>query len=136
MAVLTNGTVIEREDPPTSWTPVGSVTDFTPPARQRAAVDTSHLGSPVKTAKAGMIDNGEFTFEVLFDKSDTAQSEVEGDLDSGAQINYRLTLNDGPTPTKRTMPCIVTHFAVTGGGIDSPIKANVTLKVVGAITAS
>ena len=135
MSTLTNGTIIERESAtPLTFEAIGSVTDFSPPQRQRSAVDVSHLGSTVKTAKAGMIDNGEFTFEVLFDKSDTAQASVEDDFDSGDEKNYRLTLNDGPTPTKRTMPCIVTGYQITGGGIDSPVKANVTLKVIGAIS--
>jgi hypothetical protein len=135
-AVLTNGTIIAREDPatPGTYVAIGSVSDFTPPGRQRSAVDVTTLGDTVKKAKAGVKDNGEFSFEVVFDKADVGHADVEADFDAGDEHNYKLTLNNGPTPTTRIMPCIVTGFKLTGGGIDSPIKAQVTLKVVGAIS--
>lgn len=136
-AVLTNGAVISREsdDVPDTYEAVGKVVDFTPPNRTRAAVDVTHLGSTVKKSKPGIPDNGEFTFSVLYDQNDSGQEAVESDFESGEEKNYRLVLNDD-TPVMFTFPAIVTAHQVTGGGIDSPVQATVTLKVNGAITRS
>lgn len=92
---------------------------------ERKAVDTTYLGSTASESVPGRIlDNGSITLEVQHDPDYSPPM-------SGAAETITVTLYSGKT---YSFSGFMTSYKMTGITTDELIKANVSIKVSGAIT--
>ena len=99
--------------------------------------ETTFLGSAAHTFAPTIPDNGEFTFSVWFDPTDTTPNFVRGLKDANALgVNaVKVTYNDGVTPSTDVMQAFTTNFdGINGDGVDENLTADITMKVTGAVT--
>lgn len=92
-------------------------------------IDTTNLASTAKEYEVGLVDNGNFGFEVNVDDSDLGQAALTTAKNAGTTDTYVLTLTGGDT---RTFDALVVSFSESGG-VDDVIKGSVQLKISGSV---
>jgi len=92
-------------------------------------IDITNLASVAKEYEVGLVDNGNFTFEVNVDDSDLGQTALTAAKNSGSTDTYILTLLGGTT---RTFDATVLSFSESAG-VDDVIKGSVSLKISGPV---
>lgn len=98
--------------------------------------DTTVLSSTVRTNAPTIPDNGEVTFELLFDPTDTVHEAIRGYKDSPAVKNWQVTFNT-TSSSKVTFAAWVKQFdGANAEDVDSSVTASLTLRVTGAVTWS
>lgn len=96
--------------------------------------DTTVLTSSVHTSAPVIPDNGEFTFSLLFDPTDTAHIFLRALKDVPAINHYKVTYND-TTPSTDVMLGWVKEFSgISGDDVDASLTAEITIRVTGAVT--
>jgi len=121
------------------YTTIAQVRDISGPNMQRDTVEVTSRDSTGQAREflAGLQDNGEITFDIVYDPDATTHSASASGglvtlLNSGALNNFRLTFADS-TPMTATFAGIVTGFQPTTPLNDAQ-AADVTIKVSGQIT--
>ncbi|MDX0410117.1 phage tail tube protein [Sinorhizobium medicae] len=111
---------------------VAEVNSVTPGAAEVDRIDATHMQSPNRRREyiAGLIDNGEASFEMNFVPGSASDVLIRGLLDSGASVQHRITFPNGHR---------VTYNAVITGyekeiPVDDKMTATVTVAVSGAET--
>lgn len=116
---------------------VAQVRDISGPGATLDTIEVTHRDSGgVKEYVGGLLDNGEVTFDIIYDPDDTTHDDGANGL-QGLQIaktvkQMRLTLPDA-TPTTFTFNALVTKFEPKAP-LNDAFTADVTLKVTGGLT--
>lgn len=109
---------------------IGNIRSITLPNIERASFDTSSMSSTddFRTFLPGMVDAGEATFEVTFDKTDTTTLHTA--IEAAAEV-WTITLSD-----TSTWACSGFVTAIMGGtaNIDDTVTGSVTIKFTGKPT--
>ena len=76
---------------------VAEVNSVTPGAAEVDRIDATHMQSPNRRREyiAGLIDNGEASFEMNFVPGSASDVLIRGLLDSGASVQHRITFPNG-----------------------------------------
>lgn len=92
-------------------------------------IDITNLSSTAKEYEVGLVDNGNFGFEVNVDDTDAGQAAITVAKNAGTTDTYVLTLTGGAT---RTFDALVTSFSESSG-VDDVVKGSVSLKISGSV---
>ena len=133
-SIETQGTVLSRGDGggPEVFAAIGEVISFQGPGGAASVIDTTNLSSAAKEKRMGLMDEGQFTFELNLDTADTMQTGLRADRTARTLRNFELALNDTAT-TVLSFSAYVLSFAIQGG-VDAVVSASVTLEISGAVT--
>lgn len=117
---------------PLAYVPLAEVTNITPPALSRDAVDATHTASPEKWREfiAGMKDAGEVTVEMNFIPGSTSIDTILAAFNSDETQNCRITFPIGSPAATWSFSAIVTGFAPEAP-MDGKMSASVTFKLTG-----
>jgi hypothetical protein len=101
--------------------------------------DTSHLGSTVKTTAPTIPDNGECSFDINADPTDSVHKFLQGEKDAPPAAgfrNWKATFATAGTVSSKVFPGFVKQFeGLNADGVDDNLSASVTVRVTGAVTS-
>jgi Lambda phage tail tube protein, TTP len=137
-ATSTKAVKVQRGDggsPTETFTTVAEVTTFKGPTEKAPQLDATSFDSTAMEYIAGLPDNGDLTFDVLFVGTDPQQQGLRTDLRAGTRRNFKIVLNDMPSggsnPTSVLFAAIVTQAPEIGGGVNAVVKGSVSLRITG-----
>lgn len=135
MAIKGYGATFGRGDgaSPESFTDIAQVINIIPPQLSRETIDTTHLESAdgYNEYIPGMREGGEVTFTLGYEKNGTGQSDIRGDFDSDANVNYKVTYPNGAT---WEFTGFVTGLSPSEVANNERVTESVTIKVTGKPT--
>jgi predicted secreted protein len=107
----------------------------TPPNPQTADVEATHMQSPNRRREyiAGLIEDGEGTFEFNYIAGGATDLLVQAALNDGVTRSYKIVLPDGSTGWEITGDCIVKGWE-RSVPIDDRMTATLTVRFTGAST--
>lgn len=131
-AVSAQGTVLKRGDggSPEVFTAIAEINDFQGPGGSAAVIDVTTLSSTAKEKRAGLQDEGQFTFNINFVPDDAQHIALRSDKAAGVVRNFKLEFSSGEIATFSALVLAV----VISGGVDNVYKAAVTLEITGSVT--
>lgn len=114
-------------------TKLGEITTISLPNPQQAEVEATHFGSPNRRREyiAGLIEDGEGTFEMNLVPGSATDALIRGALDGGLTKDYKIVLPDGAGTWEVTGSCIVRGYERTVP-IDDRMMATLTVRFTGA----
>jgi predicted secreted protein len=116
-------------------TEIAEVMSVTVPNAETAEIEATHFKSPNRRREyiAGMIDDGEGTFEINYKPSSATSVLLQEAQNSGEVRGYKIVLPDGTGTWEVTGDLIVRKFE-RGIPIDNRMTATVTVRFTGAST--
>jgi hypothetical protein len=115
---------------PVAWTAIKNFKTVKGFDGKVAKLDATNLSSTAKEYIAGLLDPGQFTFDVDVDMADPGQTALRNFLYSASVVSFKLTLPNGHTAT---FSAFVESFP-WDGGVDKLLTANVNLMITGPVT--
>ena len=115
---------------PITFTSIPNIKQFTGLDGSASEIDVSNLASTAKEIRLGLVDGGQFSFDIDYDNTLAAHAAIRAKQISGLITNFQLTL---PNTNVVTFTAFVKKFSMAGG-VDQVIKTNVNLRVSGPIT--
>ena len=114
---------------------LGEILSVTPPNPQTAQVEATHMGSPDRRREfiAGLIDDGEGTFEMNYVPGSTTDVLIRASQTAGDTRAYRIVIPDGAGTWQVDGDCIVTGYE-RNIPIDDRMTATLTVRFTGAVT--
>lgn len=113
---------------------VGSIVGFNGPSGSAGVIDITNLGSTAKEKQMGLPDEGQISFDLIYDSADAGQVALRTDRAARSKRVVSLKLTD----TSSSMfyaDAYCTGFSITGA-VDDVIKASVSLELTGPLTWS
>lgn len=109
----------------------------TPPNSQTADVEATHMKSPNRRREyiAGLIDDGEGTFEMNLMPGSTTDLLIQQAQTEGDQRNYRIYIPDGAFGWRISGSCIVKGYE-RKVPIDDRMMATLTIRFSGSADES
>lgn len=117
---------------PVSYTKISEINSFNGPGGSGQVIDVTDLDSTAIEKIMGLHDEGQLTFEINYIPSDTQHAALRTARAGKTLTPFQLIFTDAGE-TQWAFNAYVTGFTVSGG-VNSPIKASVTLEITGAIT--
>lgn len=116
-------------------TKLGEIISVTPPNPQTAEVEATHMASPNRRREyiAGMIEDGEGTFEMNYVPGSETDVLIRGAQASGLTKPYKIVIPDGTGKWEITGSCIVRGYE-RNLPIDDRMTATLTVRFTGAVT--
>lgn len=115
---------------PAAWTQIGNFKTIKGFDGKTAKLDATNLSSLAKEYRAGLIDPGNFSFDVDVDMADAGQLALQNYRANATLANYKLTL---PNSHTATFVGFVESFP-WDGGVDKILSATVNIIITGPIT--
>ncbi|HKD37476.1 MAG TPA: phage tail tube protein [Pirellulales bacterium] len=122
---------------PGTFTDIAGLEQFDGPNSEAAEVKKTNLQSQVQETRGSLIpDNGELSFSLQGNPTDTTQTQLQADQATGMVRNYRIILN---TQSATTRPYFqfgawVKTYNRKGGEAENNWMADVVLRVTTPIT--
>jgi len=113
-----------------TFTNIANVKTFTGFDGAASEIDVTNLDSLAKEFRLGLVDPGQFTFEIDYDSGNVGHIALRAKQVSGVLNNFKLTL---PDATVVTFTAYVKKFSL-GGGVDAVAKTSVDLRISGPVT--
>jgi hypothetical protein len=117
---------------PVTWVPIGNFKTIKGFDGKTAKLDATNLSSQAKEYRAGLIDPGNFSFDVDVDMTDAGQLALQSNRAAATLANYKLTL---PNSHTATFTGFVESFP-WDGGVDKLLSATVNIIITGPVTYS
>lgn len=119
------------------YTTVAAVRDIAGPSMATNPIDVSSRASIARTFLPGMRDNGEITFDIIYDPDLASQSaSVAGGLVKlqldGTASNWKLLFPTATTIAQVGFSAFVTNFSAKEP-MDDAMTADLTLKIAGEV---
>jgi predicted secreted protein len=116
-------------------TQLAEITSVTPPNSQTADVEATHMLSPNRRREyiAGLIDDGEGTFEMNLVPGSTTDTLIRTAQTAGDNRQYRIVIPDGTFGWKIEGTCIIKGYE-RKVPIDDRMMATLTIRFSGAAT--
>lgn len=116
-------------------TQLSEILSVTPPQSVGADVEATHMASPSRRREyiAGLIDDGEGTFEMNYVAGSATDLLIQAALTDGATRSYKIVIPDGSTGWEVTGDCIVKGYE-RNIPIDDRMTATLTVRFSGAAT--
>jgi hypothetical protein len=120
---------------PSTLLAIGELTAVSLPNSQTAEVEATHFGSPSRRREyiAGLIDDGEGTFEMNLDPGSTTDAAIRTALTDGLSRPYEIQIPTTTGTWKVTGSCIVRGYE-RRVPIDDRMTAVLTVRFTGAAT--
>ena len=123
-------------DDGTTWLPIASLEDATPPSESKDTIETTNHGSVggVREFIGGLVDSGEGSLDIQYDPADTGHIELRTRAATAfeAPEKYRFVFADtGATIDEFTAVC--TGFTPKSE-LEGKLMASVSFKASGVIT--
>lgn len=114
-------------------TQLGEILSVTPPNSQGEDVEATHMASTNRRREyiAGLIDDGEGTFEMNYVPNSATDQIIRAALSDGVARNYKIVVPDGSTGWAITGTCIVKGYE-RNVPIDDRMTATLTVRFSGA----
>lgn len=114
-------------------TELGEITAITPPNPQMADVEATHFKSPNRRREyiAGLIEDGEGTFEMNYDPGSATDALLRAALSDGVTRSYMIVIPDGAGTWEITGDCVVKGYE-RNVPIDDRMTATLTVRFTGA----
>lgn len=118
---------------------VGNVLNIKPPGAEVPGVEKTNLASAAKEYRAGEIpDNGEVTFRIQHDPSDTGHTALKALLVQGAQRSpkfWKISYNDTmATHASDSFQAILTKYEPDTIENEKNLESDITLLITGLVT--
>jgi len=113
-----------------TFTNIANVKTFTGFDGAASEIDVTNLDSLAKEFRLGLVDPGQFTFEIDYDSANVGHIALRAKQVSGVLNHFKLTL---PDATVVTFTAYVKKFSL-GGGVDAVAKTSVDLRISGPVT--
>ncbi len=112
----------------TMFTEIAEVTAVTPGAASADRIDATHMLSPGRRREyvAGLIDNGEASFEINWIPGNATDELLRALMKSGETTPHKITFNNGVTVTF--------DGALTGYEKDTPVDDRMTATITVAVS--
>lgn len=119
----------------TTLTLIGEVTSISLPNSQTADVEATHFSSPNRRREfiAGLIDDGEGTFEMNLEPGGTSDLLIQAAVTAGDSRAYEIQIPKPSGTWKVTGNCIVKGYE-RNVPIDDRMTATLTVRFTGAAT--
>lgn len=130
--INTTGKTITAAGTATSatFTSVTNVRSFSGFDGAASEIDVTNLASVAKEFVLGLVDSGQFTFEIDYDSDSAGHVALRSKQVSGVLSNFKMTL---PDATVITFNAYVKKFSLAGG-VDAVVRSSVDLRISGAVT--
>ncbi|KAA1015974.1 phage tail protein [Paraburkholderia panacisoli] len=115
---------------PAQWTGIKNLKTFKGMDGKVAKLDATNLSSTAKEYISGLLDPGQFSFDVDLDANDAGQTALRNFLATAAVVSFKLTL---PNAHTATFLAFVETFP-WDGGVDKIVTASVNLIISGPVT--
>ena len=117
---------------------IGAVRDISGPSMTTTAVDVSTRAAKARAFMPSMRDNGEMTFDILYDPDNAYHAAaVTGGLvklqQDGTVGSWQLLFPTATTIEYARFNAFVTGFAVKAS-LDDALTADLTIKIAGEVT--
>ena len=109
---------------------VANVTSYNGPDGQAGDIDITNFASTAKEYLIGLQDNGQISFNVHTDDTDTGQIMLLLSRQLQLMVNHVITLRNGKT---RTFSASCKQFS-EAGAVDQAVAATVVCRITGAVT--
>jgi len=116
-------------------TELAEITAITPPNPTQAVVEATHFKSANRRREyiAGLIEDGEGTFEMNYDPNSATDSLIRTALSDGVTRDYRIDIPDGASTWQVSGQCVVVGYE-RNIPIDDRMTATLTVRFTGAST--
>lgn len=115
---------------PAAWTAIGNFKTIKAFDGKTSKLDATNLASLAKEYRAGLIDPGNFSFDVDVDMTDAGQLALQNYRANSTLANFKLTL---PNAHTATFTGFVESFP-WDGGVDKLLSATVNIIITGPVT--
>lgn len=114
---------------------VGEITSISGPGGGAAILDVTNLLSAAKEKLPGLPDEGQLTMELNFNYNTSLNMKQKALIDDRKSRTKRAwgILYPDASSSLAKADGYVTNFSVSGG-VDAPLKANVTIEIDGPVT--
>jgi predicted secreted protein len=116
-------------------TKLGEVTSISLPNSQVADVEATHFESPNRRREyiAGMIEDGEGTFEMNYDPNSASDVILRAAIADGVVRDYKIVVPDSAANWEITGDCIVKSYERSVPN-DDRMTASFTVRFTGAVS--
>ena len=133
MGIRGKGTLLQYENPASTWVSIPGIKTLTPPNREVGIMDISdHDSSAREKLSDDLPDNGQVTFGGNYDPDGTEHKWLEDN--AGDSENFRVTYSDSGT-TIHSFTAVIRSFT-TEANFDGTLAFTCVLEVTGSITRS
>lgn len=114
---------------------IAEVTGISLPAAETSEVEATHFKSPNRRREyiAGMIEDGEGTFEINYNPSSASASLIQVAQNNGDTRAYKIVIPDGAGTWEVTGSLIIRRFE-RNVPIDDRMTASLTVRFTGGVT--
>lgn len=114
-------------------TQLSEILSVTPPNPQVATVEATHMASPGRRREyiAGLIEDGEGTFEMNYDAGSATDVLIRAALADGVTRSYKIVIPDGAFGWEITGDCVVIGYE-RNIPLDDRMTASLTVRFTGA----
>lgn len=119
---------------PVTYAAIKEIVSFNGPGGAGQVIDVTDLASDAIEKIMGLPDEGQLSFDLNYLPEDTQHALLRAQRAAQAKTKFQLIFTDAGSTTW-SFDGFVTGFTVTGG-VNAPIKAQVTVEISGAITES
>ena len=116
---------------PLTYNDIPEVVSFSGPGGSGQVIDVTNLSSTAIEKVMGLPDEGQLSFEMNYVPANTYHAALRTARAAKTLTKFKLTFTDTGA-MEWTFDAYVTNFTVSGG-VNSTVKAAVTLEVTGAI---
>lgn len=117
---------------PVTYNDIPEVVSFSGPGGSGQVIDVTNLASTAIEKIMGLPDEGQLGFEINYVPTNTYHAALRTARAAKTLTKFKLTFTDTGA-MEWTFNAYVTGFTVSGG-VNSTIKASVTLELTGTIT--
>lgn len=119
---------------PVTWTQLKELDSFKPSGASVSKLDKTNLDSVAKEYSAGLVDNGDISFDVRFVATDPGLIAAQAAFIAGATKQFKLVTPNGKTSSFQGYyaKCPI----VPDGGIDKLLSGSITIQIDGAVTVA
>lgn len=134
IALESQGITIDLGDfgSPPAFANIPEVRSITGPDGQASFMDTTDLNSTAKEGRPGLKDEGQIRLDIFFVPDNTVHAALRTAYSARTAKAIRITFTDTAPVTIWEADVYVTGFSVSAE-VDAPLRAQVTLKITGAI---
>jgi len=114
----------------TTFTPVANIKDFTGFDGAASEIDVTNMDSSAKEFRLGLVDSGQFNFNIDYDSANAGHIALRAKQVSGVVSSFKVVL---PNLSAITFQGFVKKFSLAGG-VDQVAKTAVDIRITGSIT--
>ena len=117
---------------PVAWTQLKELNTFKPSGASVSKLDQTNLDSVAKEYGAGIVDNGDISFDVKFVSSDPGLIAAKAAFIAGTTQQYKLTVPNGDTYSFQGF--YLKCPTIPDGGVDKLLTGTIQVQISGAVT--